>query len=243
MGRYYYDLHLHSCLSPCGDNDSTPFNMAGMGKLNGLDLMALTDHNTCRNCPAFFEAAAAYGVVPVPGMELTTAEDIHVICLFPTLESALAFDREVDSRRIRIPNRPKIFGEQILWSREDTPAGEEPDLLINATTVTLDEAAALAARYGGLCYPAHIDRQANGIIATLGMMPPTPRYTCVEFHDRDNIPAYTEKYGLAGKRVVVSSDAHDLGHIAERENYLELPGGSDDLVRRQLLDTLRGDVQ
>ena len=71
--RYYYDLHLHSCLSPCGDADATPGNMAGMGALAGLQIMALTDHNTCRNCPAFFEAAARYGIVPVAGMELTTA--------------------------------------------------------------------------------------------------------------------------------------------------------------------------
>lgn len=243
MGRYYYDLHIHSCLSPCGDKDSTPFNIAGMGKLNGLDLMALTDHNTCRNCPAFFEAAAACGILPVPGMELTTAEDIHVICLFPTLETALAFDGEVDARRVKIPNRPRIFGEQILWSREDKPAGEEPDLLINATTLTLEDAAALAGRYGGVCYPAHVDRQANGIIATLGMMPPAPRYTCVEFRDKANIPLYREKYGLSDKTVVISSDAHDLGSIAERENWLDLSGEDGNAVRRQLLAILGGERQ
>lgn len=240
MGRYFYDLHIHSCLSPCGDNDSTPFNIAGMGKLNGLDMMALTDHNTCRNCPAFFEAAKAYGVLPVPGMELTTAEDIHVICLFPTLKTALDFDRAVDARRIRIENRPRIFGRQILWSREDEAAGEEPDLLINATSISLDEAAALAEQYGGVSYPAHIDRQSNGIIAALGTMPPTPHYGCVEFRDRENIPLYREKYGLSDKRVVISSDAHDLSSIMERENFLELDGGEEDEVRRQLVTLLGG---
>lgn len=240
MSRLYYDLHIHSCLSPCGDNDSTPFNIAGMGRLNGLDLMALTDHNTCRNCPAFFEAAGLCGIVPVPGMELTTAEDIHLICLFPTLESAMDFDREVDRLRVKIQNRPRIFGEQILWSREDRPAGEEPDLLINATALSLEEAAALAERYGGISYPAHIDRQANGIIATLGMMPPTPVFSCVEFRDRENVEPYREKYGLAGKQVVINSDAHDLASIRERENFIELPGGDDGEVRRQLLDFLGG---
>ena len=82
MKDYYYDLHIHSCLSPCGDNDMTPNNIAGMGVVAKLDIMALTDHNTCLNCPAFFKAAENNGIVPVAGMELTTAEDIHLVCLF-----------------------------------------------------------------------------------------------------------------------------------------------------------------
>ena len=81
--KYYYDLHLHSCLSPCGDMDMTPNNITGMAKLLGLDIIALTDHNTCRNCEATIAAGKENGVVVVPGMELTTSEDIHAVCLFP----------------------------------------------------------------------------------------------------------------------------------------------------------------
>ena len=83
--KLYYDLHMHSCLSPCADDDMTPMNMAGMGMLKGLSVMALTDHNSCRNCPAFFKACEGYGVVPIAGMELSTAEDVHMVVLFPTL--------------------------------------------------------------------------------------------------------------------------------------------------------------
>ena len=90
--RYYYDLHIHSCLSPCGDNDMTPDSIAGMGELNGLDIMALTDHNTLKNCPAFFKAAYRHGIIPVAGTELTTAEDIHAVCLFATLSGAMEFE-------------------------------------------------------------------------------------------------------------------------------------------------------
>ena len=82
MNRYYYDFHLHSCLSPCADDDNTPSNIAGMGVVSGLNIMALTDHNTCKNCPAFFEAAKRNGIIPIAGMELTTSEDIHIIFLF-----------------------------------------------------------------------------------------------------------------------------------------------------------------
>ena len=91
MTRYKYDLHVHSCLSPCADDDMTPANIAGMAHLNGLQLLALTDHNSCKNCPAFMDACRQYGIVPVPGMELCTAEEIHMICLFASLDDALAF--------------------------------------------------------------------------------------------------------------------------------------------------------
>ena len=78
MNRYYCDLHIHSCLSPCGDDESTPASLAGMAAVIGLDIVALTDHNTARNCPAFFDAAEEVGIIPIAGMELTTAEDIHL---------------------------------------------------------------------------------------------------------------------------------------------------------------------
>ena len=114
--RYYYDLHIHSCLSPCGDNDMTPDSIAGMGELNGLDIMALTDHNTLKNCPAFFKAAYRHGIIPVAGTELTTAEDIHAVCLFATLSGAMEFEKVLEERRIKIKNRPDIFTRKITWS-------------------------------------------------------------------------------------------------------------------------------
>ena len=83
--KYYYDLHLHSCLSPCGDMDMTPNNIVGMAKLLGLDVIALTDHNSTLNCQAVIKVGKENGLCVIPGMELTTAEEIHVVCLFPTL--------------------------------------------------------------------------------------------------------------------------------------------------------------
>ncbi len=241
MSRYYYDLHIHSCLSPCGDNDNTPNNLVGMGVLAGLQIMALTDHNTCRNCPAFFEAAKKQGIIPVAGMELTTAEDIHMVCLFPDLESALAFDAEIDKRLIRIPNRPEIFGDQLVMNGEDEVIGTLPDLLSNATTVSVDEADSLVAFYGGVCYPAHIDRQANGIIAVLGDLPPHEHYSCVELHDGEKEADYRARYALDGALVVVGSDAHYLWDIRDKAAFLELDDEpySGALVRQRLIERLR----
>ena len=109
MTKKYYDLHIHSCLSPCGDEDNTPNNIAGMASLCGLNILALTDHNSCKNCPAFFEATKKYGITPIAGMELTTSEDIHVVCLFEELDDAMRFDEYVTQKQIKIKNRPEIF--------------------------------------------------------------------------------------------------------------------------------------
>ena len=89
MRKLFYDLHLHSCLSPCGDNDMTPNNMAGMASLKGLQIAALTDHNSSKNCPAFLAACEKNGIVGIAGMELTTSEEIHLVCLFEYLDAAL----------------------------------------------------------------------------------------------------------------------------------------------------------
>ena len=205
MTDYVCDLHIHSCLSPCGDEDMTPGNIAGMASINGLMLVALTDHNTSKNCPAFFAHAKKYGLVPVAGMELTSAEDIHVICLFPTLEGAMEFDSFVDSRRIKIANKKEIFGNQFVMDENDAVACEEPDLLINATTIDLDTAYEEVTRRGGACYPAHVDRESGGMIAMLGDLPDTPVYAAYELNDKASHDEYLERYPkLCGKRYIVS---------------------------------------
>ena len=242
MSRYYYDLHIHSCLSPCADNDNTPNNLVGMGVLAGLQIMALTDHNTCRNCPAFFEAAKRQGIIPVPGMELTTAEEIHMVCLFPTLEEAMAFDGEIDRRRIRVRNRADIFGDQLITDGDDQVVGTEEFLLSNATTVSVEESVTLTAAFGGVCYPAHIDREANGIIAVLGGLPDSPPFPCVELHDGEREAEYRARFLRPDTRVVVGSDAHFLWDVRDKQYALEIPDEpySSALVRRGLIDYLKG---
>ncbi len=241
MSRYYYDLHIHSCLSPCGDNESTPHNIAGMATLGGLGLVALTDHNTCQNCPAFFAAAKMHGIVPVAGMELTTAEEIHMVCLFPTLDTAMAFDKEIAARRILVPNREDIFGEQLVIDEAETIVAKEPHLLSNATTVTLEESLPLARKFGGVCYPAHIDREANGICAVLGSLPPDIPFTCVELHNGEREQEFLPQLPK-GCRVVTSSDAHVLWDIREADAFLEIEDEpySSQLVRDKLMRMLGG---
>lgn len=223
MKKYYYDLHIHSCLSPCGDDEATPASIAGIGKLNGLDIMALTDHNTAKNCPAFFKAAKAYEIIPIAGMELTTAEDIHVVCLFKTLEDALLFDNALSEKRILIPNRPDIFGRQLVMDEDDNIIGEEENVLSFATSLSFDEVPDFVKSFGGVCYPAHIDRPSNSVIAVLGAFPPDIKFPCAEMHGREKIYDYADMAAVSPEKLVFSSDAHQLLDIKEALDYIELP--------------------
>lgn len=243
MNKYYYDLHIHSCLSPCGDDDMTPNNIVGMGILNGLNIMALTDHNSCKNCPSFYKAAERQGIIPVAGMELTTAEDIHVVCLFPELESAMEFDCFIQKHRMLIPNRTDIFGFQYITNENDEIIGEESHLLSNATDIMIDDVEKTVSSFSGICYPAHIDRESNSIIATLGTFPENAAFNIAEFNNRNNIDKFNGKYlALNNKTKIVSSDAHYLWNIKEKTDYFEIDDEpySSELVRKRLFEILGG---
>lgn len=241
MNKYYYDLHIHSCLSPCGDDDMTPNNIAGMGVLNGLNIMALTDHNTAKNCPAFFKAAKKNGIIPIAGMELTTAEDIHVVCLFKDLDTALDFDGMVDSHRIKYHNRTDIFGNQLILDENDEVIGTEEFFLPNATDISIESVPKIIKNFGGFCYPAHIDREANGIISILGDFPVNSGFTAAEFRDSENTEKYNEKYPeTRNKQIIVSSDAHYLWNIKDKKEFFLIDDEpySSDLVRKRLFELL-----
>ncbi len=211
MSSVKYDLHIHSCLSPCGDADMTPNNIAGMAALNGIRVAALTDHNTSKNCPAFFEACRRYGVVPIAGMELTTQEEIHTVCLFPTLEAAMDFDAYVSENRMKIKNKPAIFGEQIIMNADDEVIGNEDSLLITATDIDLTSAARIVFERGGVAFPAHIDKMSNSVTAILGDFPPDPGFTAFEVHDKEKLDELKKSYPIiSGLIPVFDSDAHML---------------------------------
>ncbi len=221
----------------------TPNNIAGMAMLSGVRVAALTDHNTSGNCPAFFEACSRRGVIPVAGMELTTLEDIHVVCLFPTLETAMDFDRFVSRHRMKIKNRPDIFGDQVLMNGNDEIIGREEYLLTPATDIDITSAARIVRERGGAAFPAHIDKQANGLISILGSFPPEPGFACAEFFNATIIDEYKEKYPLIRRLSILSnSDAHTLDRMPY--NPPQFPGlddsGGDDEIRRLLIERLNG---
>ena len=237
MRRYRYDLHTHSCLSPCGDNDMTPNNLVNMAALLGCEILAVTDHNTCRNAPAAVRVGEAAGVLVIPGMELCTAEEAHVVCLFGTVEAALAFDEYVAAHTKHIPNRPEIFGEQLILNERDEEIGRIDRLLITATEISVNDVQALVASYSGVAFPAHVDKDAYSVTAALGAIPPEAGFRAAELSGGADRAAQLRLYPELQDMILLrDSDAHYLHLMQENMARVELPART----AGALLDVLRG---
>lgn len=201
----------------------TPANIAGMAAIKGLDVIAVTDHNSCKNCPAVLAAAQEYGILAIPGMEINTSEEVHAVCLFEELEAAMDFDAYVYERLLAFPNKEEIFGRQLIYNKEDEICGTVPNLLINATGISFEGLWELARRFGGVMFPAHVDKTANSLIANLGFIPPDSRFAAAEVKDLGKLHGLKKSNPyLEGCRIISNSDAHYLEHIHEPELTLQV---------------------
>lgn len=220
--KYYYDLHIHTALSPCGDNDMTPNNLVNMALLKGLDIIAVTDHNSAENAEAVMKIGAKRDIIVVPGMEIETAEEIHTVALFADTESLMTVRDEVRSRMNGIKNREDIFGEQRILNESDEITGTVEELLITASSLTIEEVFRLVERAGGVCIPAHVDRDSHSILSNLGMIPEDLPVKNIEISKNCDRSIFLEEHpGLSAYGILRSSDAHYLWDISERENYIE----------------------
>ena len=218
--KVFYDFHIHSALSACADDENTPANIVNMAALKGLNAIAIADHNSVANCRAAISFAREKGILVVPAMELTTSEDVHLLCLFEEPEGAEEFEKHIRKDMLKVKNDKRIFGGQYLFDDKDNVTGEEEYLLGVATAVPSHRAAELLKRFGGIAIPAHIDRESNGIIAILGFLDGMG-FECVELSKsgKAQLEKYSEQYN-----VIINSDAHFLGHISEPENFIEVKG-------------------
>ena len=215
--RAYYDFHIHSALSPCSDEDMTPNNIVNMARLKGLSMIAVTDHNSCGNLRAVMQVAANDPLV-LPGIEIETAEEVHILGYFPSLEQAEAMEKVVKEHLPFIPNRPEIFGRQLYMDADDTVTGEEEGLLVTATTLGVADVFSMVQNLGGVAVPAHIDRGSYSILSNLGFLPPELAIRTVEITAK-NRARLEERY--KNLTILTSSDAHYLGDIAEMEQYID----------------------
>ena len=174
-------------------------------------------------------------------MELTTAEDIHIVCLFEILEEAMRFDAFVDEHRIKIKNKTEIFGEQLILDENDVQIGIDEYLLSN-DAVPVDDVKKIVGEFNGVSYPAHIDREANGIIATLGTFPEECGFDIAEFYDETKTGEYLKKYqSLNDKKILLSSDAHYIWDIKDKRGYFEIDDEpySSQKIRSEIFKILR----
>ena len=229
-----YDLHIHSCLSPCGADDMTPNNLVNMAALAGLQVIAVADHNTTKNVPAAMAVGEQAGVLVVPAMELTTKEDIHVLCLLPTLEQAEAFCKYVYERLPQRKNRPKAFGFQYVMDENDEIIEEEPQLLAFGSSIGIYEVKSLLESFDGLAIPAHIDRASYSIIGVMGLVDPAMGFSVYETTPACDREALMGKYRFTGG-FISNSDAHDLTAIPDASRTLDV----EVLTPRGIIEALK----
>ncbi len=210
------DLHMHSCLSPCAEDDMTPANICGMAFIKGLQAIAVTDHNSARNLPYVKEAADHYGLILLPGMEITTQEEVHLLGYFRDVETAVEVGEYFSSHLPPMKNRPDFFGNQYVMNTDDEVVAVEDRLLMGATDLTLTECAAYIRSHGGAAVPAHVNRGKNSLLTNLGFFPPDVDFPVAEYWKA--LPM--DEKQTAGRRMIWNSDAHHLGDILEAVNDL-----------------------
>lgn len=205
------DLHMHSALSPCALEEMTPNNMVNMALLQELTAIAVTDHNSCRNAAAVMEVAQGTGLVVVPGLEVQTREEVHVVTLFQSLDDALAMQEEVYAALPDMKAPAKIRNKQLLMDAEDEVVGYEEKLLGFSCNMSIEQVVARAAHHGGLAVPAHIDRKSCSILSNLGFIPEDLQFPTLElsmYAEREKYETKFSKY-----RLLSASDAHELGFV------------------------------
>ncbi len=214
---YTYDLHIHSALSPCAEEEMTPLNIVRMAMIKSLDFIAVADHNAMDNVAVCVAHGQTYDVIVVPAMELQTSEDVHLLCLFPSVEAITRFDGALAPHRLRVPHRPEKFGRQLVFDDTDAIIGEREDSLFAPVQLSVGRAKELVDACGGFMLPAHIDRRSNSIVANLGFIPPELGVSTVEI----STGTPTAKDFLASDtyrgryKILRNSDAHRLEDISE----------------------------
>lgn len=215
--RAAVDLHIHSCLSPCGDELMTPNNIVNMSLLKELDVIAVTDHNTAGNLPAVCKVAKEAGLAVLPGIEACSSEEVHTLCYFRTLDAAMDFSAMLYGHLPPLSNQPDFFGRQLFMDDQDEITGEEERLLIQALGLSLDELTQECIKAGGVVVPAHINRTSNSLLTSLGFVPPGAPFAALEVsRDLPIAPGAAKGY-----RVLHSSDAHQLENILERDFFID----------------------
>jgi len=209
------DLHIHSCLSPCGDLSMSPRTIAAAAAARGLDLVALTDHNTTRNVPAFAAACAEAGLAALYGCEVTTVEEVHVLALFGDAGRATAFGERVYASLPAIHRDPERFGDQVVVDVDENIVETLSSYLISATPWSLTDLGREIRESGGLFIPAHADRSAFSVWSQLGFLPP-------DAYDAVELTGAKGRIDPGDHPRICSSDAHRPVEIGRR--WIEIDG-------------------
>ncbi|MBU0607051.1 MAG: PHP domain-containing protein [Armatimonadetes bacterium] len=216
MNTTRLDLHIHSALSPCASEEMRPPAVLLTAEQRGLQVVGIADHSTGRNGWAFFEAAAAFEVEVLAGLEIESSEGVHLLALFDNRHPLEDFEAAIATHLPGGRNRPDVLGPQFLLDEWGEVIGEEERLLITAVDLGLERLAEMIAAHEGLSIAAHVDRVANGLLPTLGFVPPHLPVDFLEVSWRMTRTEARRRWPeLAKWPLVCSSDAHALDEIGQ----------------------------
>jgi len=226
------DLHNHSCLSPCASLAMSPLLIAQTAAARGIGLLALTDHNSSRNCPAFREACNRFGLIPLFGMEVTTIEECHVLALFDDLGTCAEMNRWIASAQPRIPLNRDYYSDQPVVDVNDNITDLLTYFLGQAVPYAIGEVGQQTHQLGGLFIPSHINRRAFSVESQLGFLPPG-NYDAIEVLP-GSVGTYRRRY--PGLPVITASDAHCPEQIGTHPFHIHLEEFDIQSVRQGLME-------
>lgn len=231
------DLHIHSALSPCAEREMTPPALLELAARRGLGLLAITDHNSAQNVEAFMRKALEYGITVLPGMEVQTREEVHIVCLFPGLGEVKALEEVVYRHLPDRLNDERYFGPQEKVDAQGQVIGREERLLLTSTDLSVDQVRAIVKDLKGLFIPAHVDRRSFSLISNLGFIPEELAPDAVEISRHLGPKEAKRRYPELNKFTLVSSsDAHRLEEILPRRTVFMV----EEISFSEIIRALRG---
>jgi PHP family Zn ribbon phosphoesterase len=218
------DLHVHTCLSPCAEIVQSPRRVAAEARRRELDVIGICDHNSAENAAAAATAAARAGIRALPGMEITSREEVHLLALFDDIGAALALQERIYAA-LPGENDPDVFGLQVVADAEDEVLGFNTRFLAGATTLSLADLVASIHALGGLAVAAHADREGFGIVGQLGFVPDDLALDALEISPHMSLEEARRTFG-ARRPLITSSDAHDPERIGRTATLFWLEDGT-----------------
>ena len=213
MKNYNIDLHIHSVLSPCASLVMTPANILRKANKVGLDIISITDHNSAKNVEVTIKLAEKYDITVIPGMEVESSEEIHLLCFFPELKKLLKWQKIVYKNLPDLENDEEYFGYQLITDRNDKYKDREKRMLATAVNLSISQIVNKVENLRGIVIPSHIDK-SYGIIKNLGFIPEDLNFNVLEISKNTDITALKKRNPyLKNYKLIKNSDSHYLDNI------------------------------
>jgi len=226
MKAFSCDLHIHTCLSPCAELDMYPRAIVRKVREEKLDIIGICDHNSSENVASVQRAACGHPLMVLPGMEVSSREEVHTLALFDNISRLQQF-QSVIYDHLPGENNEDVFGCQAIVNEKDEVEGFNQRLLIGATSLSLQEIIDHIHRLGGLAIASHIDRESFSVISQLGFIDPAFAFDALEVTPRMGLPKARATFPeLSGYPFITSSDAHFLRDIGTAFTELWMEAGS-----------------